>query len=182
MDFFLIVLILFLFISVLETIFPKKLVFVAGALSIVFAFLNFNELIQPNFWIVFVLILASMILLRFFILFLGFFAFGKRTEIKELKPGMVLLEGVFERNGLLEKKKLFFPSLVNALQDIRTNYVFNLGSSGLTAENISFLIEKNKLGNVRFHSLLVQETIPFAPLLFLGTILTFFCSFLFPWC
>lgn len=182
LDFFLIVLILFLFISVLETIFPKKLVFVAGALSIVFAFLNFNELIQPNFWIVFVLILASMILLRFFILFLGFFAFGKRTEIKELKPGMVLLEGVFERNGLLEKKKLFFPSLVNALQDIRTNYVFNLGSSGLTAENISFLIEKNKLGNVRFHSLLVQETIPFAPLLFLGTILTFFCSFLFPWC
>ena len=182
LDFFFIVLILFLFISVLETIFPKKLVWVSAILCIAFAFLNLNELLNPSFWIVFVLILVSMILLRFFVLFLGFFAFGKRTEISELKPGMVLLEGVFERNGLLEKKKLFFPSLVNALQDIKTNYVFDLGSNGLTSENISLLREKNSQGKVKFHSLLVQETIPFAPLLFVGTILTFFCSFLFPWC
>lgn len=182
LDFFLIVLILFLFVSAIEKAFPKKVTLVSAMIAIFFAVLNINELAQPNFWIGFLLIFILMVFMRFFILYLGFFAFGRRVEINDLKPGMVLLEGVFEKNGLLEKKKLFFPCLVNALQDINTNYVFDLSPRGLGSNDIAMLQETNKEGKVRFHSLLVQETLPFAPLLFMGALLTFFCTYFLPWC
>ena len=181
-DFFLIVLVLFLFISMLERVFPKKVVLVSAVLAAPLAALNVNELIQPNFWILFALIFVSMVFLRFFILYLGFFAFGKRIDLKDLKPGMVLLEGVVEKNGILEKKKLFFPSLVNAFQDIKTKYVLEIGAKGLSEKDIDLIAQKGKEMKVRFDSLLVQETLPFAPLLFVGTLLTFFCSFFLPWC
>jgi hypothetical protein len=123
-----------------------------------------------------------MVFLRFFILYLGFFAFGKRVEIADLKPGMVLLEGVYEKDGNLEKKKLFFPSMINAFQDIKTKYVFSLSSKGLSKGDISLIKSRNRQGRAKFHSLLTQETLPFAPLLFVGTLLTFYCSLFFPWC
>ncbi len=182
LDFFLIVVILFLMVSLLEKAFPNKLVVVSAVGGAILAALNLKEVLQPDFWVLFALIFALMVFLRFFILYLGFFAFGKRVEIADLRPGMVLLEGVYEKEGLLEKKKLFFPSLINALQDIRTNYVFEMGSSGLTGENIKALLKKEKAGKAKFHSLLVQETLPFAPLLFAGALLTFFCSAFLPWC
>ncbi len=182
LDFFLIVILLFLLVSAMEKVLPRKMVVVSALLAALFALLNLKELFQPNFWIFFSLILIMIVFLRFFTLYLGFFAFGKRAEINDLKPGAVLLEGVYEKNGLLEKKRLFFPSLINALQDIKTNYLFDLSAKGLTAENIAFLQKKNKEGKVRFHSLLTQETLPFAPLLFLGTLLTFFCPLFLPWC
>jgi Flp pilus assembly protein protease CpaA len=182
LDFFLIVLLLFLFVSALERIFPKKMALVSAVLTAIFAFLNVSELAQPAFWIVFALIFVLMLFMRFFVLYLGFFAFGRRTEINELRPGMVLLEGVYEKNGFLEKKKLFFPSLINAFEDIKTNYLFDLGAKGLTAENIAFLGKKSREGKAKFHSLLIQETLPFAPLLFAGALLTFFCSLFLPWC
>ncbi len=180
-DFFLVVIILFLFISILEKAFPKRIVLVSAILSGLLGALNLNELLQPDFWLIFAFIFISMIFLRFFILYLGFFAFGQRVEVKDLKSGMVLLEGVYEKNGFFEKKKLFFPSIVNALQDIKTKYVFNLSSKGLSEEDVELLRSKNKARMLSFHSLLVQETIPFAPLLFVGTLLTFACSII-PWC
>ncbi|MDP6670893.1 MAG: prepilin peptidase [archaeon] len=182
LDFFLIVIILFLMVSLLEKAFPNKLVIVSAVGGGLLAAVNLTEVLKPDFWVLFVLIFALMVFLRFFILYLGFFAFGKRVEIAGIRPGMVLLEGVYEKNGALEKKKLFFPSLINALQDIKTNYVFDLSSKGLTEENVKVLLEKNKAGKANFHSLLVQETLPFAPLLFAGTIITFFCSIFLPWC
>ena len=182
LDFFLIVVILFLMVSLLEKAFPNKLVLVSAVGGALLAAVNLSEVLKPDFWVLFALIFALMVFLRFFILYLGFFAFGKRVEIADLRPGMVLLEGVYEKDGALEKKKLFFPSLVNAIQDIKTNYVFEMSSSGLTKENIKTLLEKNKAGKAKFHSLLVQETLPFAPLLFAGTVLTFFCSAFLPWC
>jgi len=181
-DFFLTVLLIFLFVSILEKAFPRKLTFISAALSAAFALLNLPTMLLPGFWIFFGFVFVVMVLLRFFIIYLGFFAFGKRVEIDALKPGMVLLEGVYERNGLLEKKKLFFPSLVNAFQDIETNYAVEIGTKGLSKADIGRINKMSAKQKARFHSLLVQETIPFAPLLFIGTLLTFFCPLFLPWC
>jgi len=144
LDFFLIVLLLFLFIAGLEALFPQKLVFACALISLPFLFFECSTILQAEFLSRFLLILLAMLLLRFFVLYLGFSAFGRRVEIKNLKQGMVLLEGVYEKKGCLEKKKLFFPSIINAMQDIKTNYVFNLSPKGLTPKNLALLREKNK--------------------------------------
>ncbi len=175
LDFFLIVLLLFFIIAAIESVFPKKLVFFCGAVSIAFLIVQFNLVILPGFLSTFFLILIIMLFLRFFVLHLGFFSFGKRREIAELQPGMVLLEGVYEKNGFLEKKKLFFPCLVNVLQDIKTKYVFDISVKGISEKDIRLLRDKNKKGKVKFHSLLVQETLPFAPILFFGVLLSLLC-------
>ncbi len=176
LDFFLIVLLLFFFVAALESIFPKKFVLVCGVISIEFLFMQFNAVAQPGFLSNFFLIIAIMLFLRFFVLQLGFFSFGKRKEIADLKPGMALLEGVFEQNDFLEKKKLFFPSLINVLQDIKTNYVLDISVKGISKEDIALLRKAEANGKVRFHSLLVQETMPFAPILFIGVLLSLLCS------
>ncbi len=176
LDFFIIVLLLFFFVAAVEVIFPRKFVLVMAVVAAVFLWLRFGEAAQPEFVLNFLLILLIMLFLRFFVLHLGFFSFGTRKKIDELKPGMVLLEGVYEQDGFLEKKKLFFPSLVNVLQDIKTNYVFDLSVKGISEENIALLKEARREGKVKFHGLLVQETIPFAPILFIGVLLSLACS------
>ena len=181
LDFFLMVLVLFLVVEGVEMGFPGKTLYFSAALAVFFLMLQFNAVTSPAFLLGFFLTLAVMLFLRLFVVYLGFFAFGKRVEISGLKAGMVLLEGVFEKKGFLEKKKLFFPCLLSALEDIKTNYAVDLSPRGLSEKDIALIRRKEKDGKARFHSLLVQETLPFAPLLFAGTIISFFCSLL-PWC
>ncbi|MBN2067359.1 MAG: hypothetical protein JW744_02735 [Candidatus Diapherotrites archaeon] len=175
LDFFIIVLLLFFFVAAVELVFPEKFVFVCAAISAFFLWFCFAEASQPGFAANFFIILAVMLVLRFFVLHLGFFSFGVRKELRELKPGMVVLEGVYEKNGLLEKKKLFFPSLVNVMQDIQTNYVIDLSVTGLREQDIEMLKQAKKDQRLMFHSLLVQETLPFAPILFLGVLISLAC-------
>ncbi|MDP2974149.1 MAG: hypothetical protein Q8N60_03800 [Candidatus Diapherotrites archaeon] len=175
LDFFLIILLLFFLIAAIESVFPKKLVLVCGVVSIAFLFLKFNEVILVSFVSNFFFLIAIMLFLRFFVLYLGFFSFGRRKEIAELRPGMVLLEGVYEKGGVLEKKKLFFPCLVNVLQDIKTKYVVDISAKGISEKEIAILRKANAAGKVKFHSLLVQETLPFAPILFIGVLLSLLC-------
>ena len=179
-DFFLMVLLLYAIVSLIEKAFPRKIMLVSAVGGSLLGAIYIQQVLQPYFQFAFAIIFISMVFLRFFVLYLGFFAFGKRVETVDLKQGMVLLEGVYEKDGNLEKKKLFFPSIINAMQDIGTNYIFDLSSKGLSKQDIELLQKKKKEGKVKFHSLLVQETLPFAPLLFIGTLLTLFWQLL-PW-
>ena len=54
--------------------------------------------------------------------------------------------------------------------------LFGIEPYGLTQEDIDLLKRQKRQKKVRFERLLVQETLPFAPIIFAGTVLSFFTT------
>lgn len=111
------------------------------------------------------------------LLILGFSVFTKDVKIKDLKPGMVPAEIVYEEDSKYHKKDFFYAVFLwyiyEKIKD-RKNYLFEPMDDGLTKEDVSKLNKfKSKFD---FDSLRIQSTIPFAPFIFLGVLLTIFFS------
>lgn len=174
LDFFTIAILIFALVSCVEFLLPTKSIWIFAAIALLFILLNPAEFFEPGFLLFFFSMLLTMLLLLFFVLRLGFSCFGKPRKIHELKPGMVLLETVVERKGIIEKKKTLLPSFVNILAEAKEKSLVETGPKGLSIEDIRLLKKAKANAKVRFETLLVQETLPFAPIIFAGTILSFF--------
>jgi len=179
LDFFTMAILLFVFISCVEFLLPKKSIYVFAAIALAFFFLRINQVLAPAFLLFFFSFLLSALLLLFFVLRLGFSCFGKATAVSQLKPGMVLLELPVQRKGRIEKKSPLLPSFVNIFLEIKEKPFVETGPKGLSQSDIARLKRAKARGKLSFNSLLVQETLPFAPIIFAGTLLTFFTAFLF---
>ena len=173
-DFFLMAIILFVVVSAVEFFLPKKSLFFFAAVSIFFLIFRLPQVLTLDFLLFFSAFLLLVLFLLFFVLRLGFSCFGRAKEISELRPGMVLLEAIVKRKGKIEKKKSIFPSLVNVFSEIGENFFVESGPRGLSTEDIASLKTAKKGKKLNFETILVQETLPFAPIIFFGTILSFF--------
>ncbi len=99
--------------------------------------------------------------------------FVEEVNIKDLKPGMVLAEGIVKRNGKWEKQKvsLSFFGMLNVAKASVDEAI-----SVLDEEVIKELKKDASKGKVSFRKVKVNKTLPFAPILFLGVLLTFFAE------
>lgn len=179
LDFFTVAILIFILVSCVEFFLPAKSTWIFAAIALLFIILNPAEFFEPGFLLFFFSMLLAMLLLLFFVLRLGLSCFGKPVKIHKLKPGMVLLETVVERKGTLEKKKSFLPSFVNILSEAKEKSPVETGPKGLSIEDVNLLKRAKANTKARFETLLVQETLPFAPIIFAGTILSFFSPLFF---
>jgi hypothetical protein len=171
LDFFLAALLLFVVISVVSRFITKKIEMFFGVLAVLLAALNWQLVFTIDFALGFVWLLIIVLVLLFFVLHLGISAFGRSVKIAELKEGMVLLEDIVENNNVLEKRSRFAPSLINIFAGMQQKHALSGALSGLTWRDIGKIKIANADGRAKFSSVLVQETLPFAPILFLGAIL-----------
>jgi len=171
LDFLTISLLLFAIISFVEFFLPKKSVYFFALVSIIFLVLEFNTVLTPFFLAFFFSFVLIVLIVIFFVLRLGFLCFGKKKSISELKPGMVLLESIVLRGKRIEKKTLLLPSFANIFSEIGEKTVVETGPKGLSKKDIEFLKSQKKKGLVSFEKVSVQETLPFAPIIFAGTLL-----------
>ena len=178
LDFLSTAILLFGIVAGIEFLLPKKSFYFFAALSIFFLAYRVETVLTPGFIAFFVSFLAIAIILLFFVLRLGIACFGKPKAIHELEPGMVLLEIPFQKNNVIEKKKPFLPTFVNIFLEIKEKPFLKTGPKGLTKEDIGLLRKAKSEKKVNFDKLLVQETLPFAPIIFAGTLLSFFTPFL----
>lgn len=174
LEFFTITLILFGIISFVEFFLPKKSIFLFAFLCLALLPFRAAQILSPEFLSFFISFIAVTVFLLFFVLRLGAECFGKPVPLKELKEGMVLLEVPVKRHGRIFKKKPLLPSFINIFSEITEKPFIKPGPKGLTQEDLEKLGRERTAGKVAFKELLVQETIPFAPLIFLGTIISFF--------
>lgn len=116
-----------------------------------------------------VLIILSIRIL----LILGFSVFTKDVKIKDLKPGMVPAEIVYEEDSKYHKKDFFYAVFLwyiyEKIKD-KKKYLFEPMDDGLTRQDI-FKLNKFR-SKFDFDSLRIQSTIPFATFIFLGVLLT----------
>lgn len=179
LDIFVTTIIIFILVSAAEFFLPKKTNYFFAFLSLIFLALHFWEVVQIDFVLLFILWLALFLVLVFFVVRLGFFAFGKKIMLKDLKPGMVLLDSVIEKEDILKRVESFYPSLVNIFLGAKEKKLIPSGKA-LTASQIKMLHQKHKTHKAHFDMLLVQETLPFAAILFVGVILTLAAAILYP--
>jgi len=177
LDLFIVAVILFVVVSAVEFFLPKRSLGFFGLLSAFFIVIRPQQVFEPGFLLFFVSFLLMALFLLFFVLKLGFSCFGRSKKVSELKPGMVLLETIVERKGKIEKKKTVFPSLVNVFSEMGERFFVESGPRGLSPKDIASLRNAKKKKRLKFNSILVQETLPFAPIIFFGTLLSFFVPF-----
>lgn len=178
LDFFTAALLLFVVFAAAEALLPKKSVYFFALLSIIFLFLEFNSIATWDFLVFFFSFIVFALIFLFFILRLGFACFGKPIPLEKLEQGMVLLETIVEEKGKIAKKKQPLPSFVNIFAGIgEKQFVGSAGPKGLAAEEIALLQKAKREGKVQFDTVLIQETLPFAPIIFIGTIISFFWAF-----
>jgi len=121
---------------------------------------------------IFFLIFISFIIIRFFLLNMSYNFLTKSMDIKLLKPGMVPAEQVYIEDGNYKKESLLYFSFLSHIYEKskKKKLLFKPISEGLSEMDIKKLksIEKK----VGFEHFKVYQTIPFAPFMFAGTLLT----------
>jgi len=177
-NFFLSTLAIFLLVEAAGGVFPQKFSALAvGALAAARLLLQPGELANPAFAAGFSATVASVLILFYFASGLGFRAYGRKVAVRDLKRGMVLLEGIAaDGRGGFEKKDLFSKGLFAALSNAGSSLAVEAGARGLQEGDMRKINEWRRQGKLGFDSVLVQKSVAFAPLLFFGVVLTLLCG------
>lgn len=122
-------------------------------------------------------IMFAYIILRYFVIDLGFRGLTVSKNIDDLEPGMSPAEGIVkgkEKDVKYSKEKIIFFSIPHMLRKsmIKGEYVHSVSLSGLTKNDIKKIKSLREKGEIKFSSILVHTTIPFALFLFLGIVMT----------
>jgi hypothetical protein len=85
---------------------------------------------------------------------------------------MVVSEFIVKKNGKFEKSSVNYGGLMGALGTMAKSGSIPEHSMDLKAGDIEKIRKLYKSGKIKFKSLLVADTIPFAPLITMGCIIT----------
>jgi Flp pilus assembly protein protease CpaA len=172
-NYFLNVIILFLLYEMLSKVLPfRKILFAVTGIALV---LGYEAILTLEFLQSMLYLFVLFLLLRYFVLYLGFYAFSRSTPVKELKPGMVLSEGITretDREGKHLKSEIVLPTVFSILRHAKMQFLYGKESRGLSEEEVREIKEMHKKKKFRFDEIRVHETVPFAPFLFAGALVT----------
>ncbi len=161
--------ILFIMLMALEEVKIFKLVYIIGGISILRLILD-HSVYSFAFAKEFLGLIFLFLLLRFFIIRMGFHFFTKEVDIGLLEEGMTPAEVIYLEGGEYKKKRFMFFSLFEQLDwGIKKNYLFNPAEALSKGDVTELKRISKKLG---FEHLRIQQTLPFAPFLFFGVLLT----------
>ncbi len=170
LNYFFTIILFFIIIMPLLKLLPKYLYTIFGAICILriifdkslFTFQTLSSLIT---------ILLIFIFARYFLLDLGFIKFTTSVKIKDLIPGMVPAEMIYEKKKKITKRKMLFFSFFDYLKERNNDSLIDSKTEGLTKEDIKKIKALAKK-HTNLKTFQIQQTLPFAPYLFLGAILT----------
>jgi prepilin signal peptidase PulO-like enzyme (type II secretory pathway) len=166
-------LIMFACIEVIDRVAPKSALPVYVALSVVRLAVD-PGVWEPGFIIAFGTLLISFLLLRYFVIYMGHHFYSTPCKIDELKPGMMPSEGIVEKDGKYHKVELITINILSAMRLKKLKLAFEMRSKGLNEEEVERIKKLAEDDKLQFDEILVQQTTPFAPFIFLGALLTLF--------
>jgi Flp pilus assembly protein protease CpaA len=188
-NFFITILTFFALYSIIEFFLGDKMMIFIYILAVIRIISQWSDILKGQFWLQLFVQLLMIVLLRFLLLRLSYYAFTNKLRIHELKKGMFLAEDIIPVNyieqdekrrkimNLDEKgnKKYFKMQLENLtfisyLKDFYFKHIDYNKNLGLSKENLEWFSKNKK--DFLFRSLRVYETMPFAPLIFIGFLVT----------
>ncbi|MCD6557540.1 MAG: hypothetical protein J7K31_00715 [Candidatus Aenigmarchaeota archaeon] len=176
-NFFLSFLIIFLMFFILRAKLGKNFTKTLLICLLVRIILDYQTFLYLSFWIGTIKTLIFFLLAVFFVFNMGVLKFNSNVNIKDLKPGMLLSEIIVEKDGKYSKSLTLpmptrFAILKSLIERAKESAVISCPSSGITKEDIKKIQQLKKEGKLDFDHLMVQQTVSFAPFLFLGVLLT----------
>jgi len=100
------------------------------------------------------------------------FSFTESVKIKNLKPGMLVEEHLVKTKKGYEKKEYSLFTIFDVLQQTKRGFLSE-SSTSLTDEDIKKIRELKKERKLKFDTMKIAKTIPFAPFMFFGVMLTY---------
>ncbi|MDP7080325.1 MAG: hypothetical protein QF415_10570 [Candidatus Undinarchaeales archaeon] len=166
-------LIMFACIEVIDRVAPTGAMPVYAVLSVVRLAVD-PGVWEPGFIAAFGTLLISFLLLRYFVIYMGHHFYSTPCAIDELKPGMMPSEGIVEKDGRYHKVELITINILSAMRLKKLKLAFEMRSKGLNEEEVERIKKLAEDDKLQFDEILVQQTTPFAPFIFLGALLTLY--------
>jgi len=132
-------------------------------------FLSFSSILTFSFFWGISSMLLIFVGLRLIISYIIEFSFVEPVKIKNLKPGMLLAERLVKTKKGYEKKEFSLFTIFDILRNVKEGFLAETPMA-LTKEEIKKLKEDKKL---KFDTIKIAKTIPFAPFMFFGVLLTY---------
>lgn len=169
MNFFLIILIYYIVYMVAGKLINDRML--AALIILAIARLMIDKTYHSHNYAIFIFTLfAIFIILRVIILNLGFSSFTKKVLIKDLRPGMILAETIYKEDEKVKKKKKLFFSILSYMLESES---IIKEQEGITEDNIKNLKKLSK-EHADLKDVYIHETLPFAPFMFTGVLITLF--------
>ncbi|MBD3202664.1 hypothetical protein GF327_00055 [Candidatus Woesearchaeota archaeon] len=143
-------------------------------LSAIRLIIEYETILKLSFLYYFTGQLLFFLILRYFILNLGHYAFSKKIYIENLIPGMCLAEDITEKQGKYEKKKEVSISFLQQIFDMIEKKSILENRLKLTKNDVKTIKTLHSKGKIKDHIILIYEKIHFALFMFIGVLLTLF--------
>ena len=152
----------------LQKLFKKKIILISLFLCILR--ILFDSTIFTLAFLEQFLIYSLLVIVIFFVFKFSSAMFIKNVPLAQLKPGMILI-GKICRKG---KKYIIIEQEEEKLNQFKKQDLLsvNLEAEGLTIQDINRIKKLQKQGKLGFSGVRVHQTLPFAPFLFFGVLLT----------
>jgi len=135
--------------------------------------LDLHYVFSFAYWAAFLLQMAGFVVLRYFVLNLGFRAFSKPVDVEKLEQGMCLAEDIVDEKGELKKKSSvslsFLQSIFESAQErksILSDYTC------ISEDDVEMLKRLHSEGRLKAHEVLIFEKMSFAIFMFAGVLIT----------
>ncbi len=186
-NFFLTMCFMFIFFSLIKIFFKNKIIYLFYFFCVLRLIFDFNTVFSIDFLKLFLVQLIVFILLRFFILRLSYFAFTKKVRVRDIQKGMFLAEDIFpavvvEKNperiklegeitkGKFTKKPIETLTFFSYLKNDAFKHIDYDKNLGISDDLVKWFLKQKS--NLLFRSIRVYETMPFAPMIFIGFLVT----------
>lgn len=172
MNMFLHTLILFVLMKAIRRVKIVSFTTISVVLALMRLVLSFQSVLTLSFLkeiLMLVLIFQGFMILMSYLVNVSF---TEKVKIEDLKPGMMLGERLVKRGEGYAKKQLSFINLFGVFEIIKDSILSDIDMK-LTEENIKKLQLLHKKKKLKFDTINIANTVPFAPFMFLGVLMTY---------
>jgi hypothetical protein len=173
-NFFVFLVILFIVMEFVERSLPFSMEVVFVVAAILRLLLDFENVYTMPFFINFSSLIVIFILFRYFVLYIGFYAYTTPVNFRNLKPGMHPAEAIKTTNNY-EKIRLLQHSFIDSLFRKKEKFLYD-PEKDLTEKDIKLLNDLRSQNKLLFEELLIHQKVPFALFLLIGFIITIIFS------
>ncbi|MBI5398365.1 hypothetical protein HZB03_02775, partial [Candidatus Woesearchaeota archaeon] len=139
-------------------------------LSVINIFLHKQQILQTRYLVSLVVVSGGYLFVRFFLKNLGKH-YTTKVPIGKLESGLFLIQGIKKDGNKEYARPIFFLK-----EKHHDEYLYYPRTHGVTKEEIANIQKLHRAGKLHCNHLRARQTIPFAPFIFAGAILTLICQ------
>lgn len=176
LNYFVVIIILFVIMEIINKAIPINMEYIYVFLVVLRLIFDYRTVFTIGYAFELISIVFAFVIIRYFVIDLGFRGFTLPKKIEDLQPGMCLAEGIAEskeKGVKYEKKRIIFFSELQALMERRkVKFIHGISFNGLSKKDVEKIKELRRNGEIPFDDIMIHQKTPFAAFMFIGILLT----------